>query len=179
MKAKLIGLLILVALIMTVPSQNVEAAKKGAKSVNSVVSLGLGINTIDIMYEKRMSKYNSFTAKVEYYHRYENWNGYGLKASYRWYIKDIIQDGKNPLEGLSAGPFARYTMWSYSADNLHASFDGGSSMAIGGEVSYKWLFEGKWTVEPLVEIGLSLTDPEGFGTMSPFGLTVSIGYALD
>lgn len=179
MKARLLSLFILVALIMAVPAQDVEAKKKGAKSINSVVSLGLGTNTIQAMYERRMSKNNSFTVKGEYYYLYEFWNGYGLSVSYRWYLKDIFQDGKRPIEGLSAGPVARLTMWSYDADNLHYSYDGGSSLSIGGEVSYKWLFNKKYTIEPLFEIGFNLLNPEGFGSMKPYGLSVSFGYVLD
>ena len=129
--------------------------------------------TLNASFEYKLNPKNSFTINGSYYAYSDYWKGYGLGASYRWYV-DLFNEGKKGLNGFSVGPMVRASWWSYDFDGI-ATYDGGTYIAIGAEAAYKWIFNGGWTVEPIVRLGFGVTDVSGLG-YSGYGGGINIGY---
>ncbi|MCX8054886.1 MAG: hypothetical protein N3A67_04375 [Ignavibacteria bacterium] len=130
-------------------------------------------------YEQKMSPTNSFTVFGSYYNYSDYWSAYGIGASYRWYLKDVIQDDRTPISGLSVGPMARVSFWDYTGPNPLNLDYGGTMVVVGGEVAYKFndLF-GKGSnffVEPIVRLGFIVSDIDYLG-YDALGFGVNIGY---
>ena len=147
-------------------------AAKAQKHEHSISAnpIGLVFGVINATYENKLSKENSFTVSG-YYWSYSSWNAFGVGGSYRWYIVD-----KHALEGFSFGPVVSLGFWSWDGNSIvNDNYDGGTSLSIGGEAAYKWIF-GSFVVEPQVGFSINLIKINGLSYRG-FGLGVNLGYA--
>ncbi len=128
--------------------------------------------TLNATFEFKLNPKNSFTINGSYYAYSDWWKGYGLGASYRWYI-DLFNEGKKALNGFSVGPMVRASWWTYEFGGYKADTE--MYVAIGAEAAYKWVFSGGWTIEPIVRLGFGVTDVTGLG-YEGYGGGVNIGY---
>jgi hypothetical protein len=171
MKLKLFVILLLAAFALSLPSKTLVAQSyNNAISVNPIA---LAWGMLNATYESRVAANNSFTVSG-YYWGYSSWRAFGFGGSYRWYLK-LLQDQKKPLEGLSAGPAIAIGFWSWDGDTYFGGYDGGTSIAIGAEAAYKWVFDG-FVVEPIIQIMFNVASISGL-EYKPFGAGVNIGYA--
>ena len=170
MKFKLFVVLIIATLALSLPSKGVYA-----QSYNNAISanpIGLAFGMLNATYESRLSAVNTFTISG-YYWKIVDWTAFGFGGSYRWYLK-LLQDNKKPIEGLSAGPALAIGFWKWDGP-YGSTLDGGTSIAIGGEVAYKWVFDG-FVVEPIITIMFNAASITGL-TYDPFRGGVNLGYA--
>lgn len=126
--------------------------------------------TLDVTFEYKLSPKNSFTISGLYIPYNDRWSGFGLGVSYRWYF-DLFKEGKKSLNGFSFGPMARASWWS---DDLKIH-DDETFFSIGGEVAYKWVFSGGWTVEPIIRLSFGVSEISGLG-YEPIGAGINVGY---
>ena len=172
MKFKSIVLIIIAVAAISIPSKNALAI-----SYNNAISanpLGLAFGIFNATYENRISAGNSFTIYASYW-SYVDWAAYGLGGSYRWYLNNLVQNNKKPLEGLSAGPAISIGFWKWSGSSIYNNYGNGTSVSIGGEAAYKWVFSG-FVVEPIISISFNLVNINGL-IYKPFGLGCNLGYA--
>ena len=181
MKYKLIMLLMIVSLSFIITNSE----SKAAGSYHNAISIDpldfLFYSQLLATYEYQLSASNSITGILGYY-RYTFDNNYSIKdlsyselsigASYRWYLKGLINDKKKPIEGISVGPYAIATFASFS----NSAYAGGAYFSIGGEVAYKWIFD-SWVVEPIIRLNIPLNKITGFTQYRSFFTGVNIGYA--
>ncbi len=148
----------LIALALTsVPGQQAQAQARDHSI--SADPLGLAFGMLNATYEQRVGGTTAF----------------GFGGSYRWYFN--LNDGKSPLEGLSAGPAVTIGFWDYGGYKIFNESYGGTSIAIGGELAYKWIFN-QFVVEPILRVNFNVTDVSGLGsTYRGYGLGVNLGYA--
>lgn len=130
--------------------------------------IGLAFGLFNAKYEQQVSAENSFTAEVIYWN-FAGWSAFGVGGSYRWYL---FQESEKALKGFSFGPYASVGFWSFE----NATWGGGTSLAIGGEAAYKWVFDGGFMVEPIVNVNFNILNLDGL-SYRPFGLGVILGYA--
>ncbi len=164
-----------IAIVLIIGVSNEAYSQKTIKKYNQAITgnpIGLAFGFLNATYEQQVSKDNSFTAFGSYW-SFGGWTAFGVGGSYRWYL---MQDDKKALEGLSFGPMVSLGFWSY--DNLGYIDDWGSgtSFAIGAEGAYKFVFDGGFTVEPIVQIGFNVLTITGLDYRA-FGLGCNIGYA--
>lgn len=126
-------------------------------------------------YEQKISPTNSFTVFASYYDYSDYWSAYGIGASYRWYLTDVIQDNESPIGGLSVGPMARISFWDYTGPNPLNLDYGGSLFVIGAEAAYKFTF-GQWYIEPILRLGFAVSKLDYLG-YDPMGGGINVGYA--
>ncbi len=178
MKIRTSIILALAVVLLALPAGNMKAQEKSGLNYGHVISanpIGLALGIFNATYEHRLSKTNSLTVSGYFYSYASSWAAYGVGGSYRWYL-NVFEDGKKPIEGLSVGPAAVISFWSYDWDGYgNSPYDGGTSIAIGGEAAYKWIF-GSFSVEPLFQLLISLVDISGLSYQS-WGLGVNLGYA--
>lgn len=165
-------LLVVSALILTFALSNVSAQYSRAISVDPIDFLVSKV--FNATYEHQLSEKNSFTVFASYYSYSEWWSAYGIGGSYRWYLTGVLNDDKTPIEGLSVGPMAKISFWSWDGPS-YFSWDGGTYIVIGAEAAYKFNF-GNWFVEPIIRLGFAVSDLDGLG-YDPFGGGVNVGYA--
>ncbi|MBI5325257.1 MAG: hypothetical protein HZB41_08310 [Ignavibacteriae bacterium] len=170
MKFKLFVVLIIAVIALAIPTKSTYAQYNNAISANPI---GLAFGLFNATYETRVSANNSFTVSG-YYWKLLDWTAFGFGGSYRWYLK-LLTDNKKPLEGLSAGPAIALGFWKWDGPYGSLVYDGGTSIAIGGEVAYKWVFDG-FVVEPIINIMFNVASLSGL-TYQPFGAGVNLGYA--
>ncbi len=169
MRLKLFVIILVAVFAIALPSKSLVA-----QSYNNAISanpIALAYGMFNATFESRMSAANSFTISG-YYWSFGSWTAFGIGGSYRWYLK-LIQDNKKPLEGLSAGPALAVGFWKW--DNTYYNYGGGTSIAIGGEAAYKWVFDG-FVVEPILQIMFNVANIQGLD-YRPFGAGVNLGYA--
>lgn len=133
--------------------------------------LGLAFGILNATYETQLSVQNSLTISGYYYSWAADWAAYGIGGSYRWYI--VKEQGKRIIEGFSFGPMAAFSFWSWTGAG---TFDGGSTLSIGIEGAYKWVFGG-FVVEPILTISFPVSRFSGAPTYQSYGLGVNLGYA--
>jgi hypothetical protein len=132
------------------------------------ISLAFGV--FNATYEWQTAPINSFTIFGEYW-SFVDWSAYGIGASYRWY-PHLFEDGKKPLEGFSVGPRIDISFWNWGGyTGLNNNY---TSIGIGGEAAYKWVFGG-FVVEPLIVINIPIL--KIVYTYGAFGPGVNLGYA--
>jgi len=131
---------LLIAVVMIFALTTAPDAKAGYSNAISGDALGLLFSHyLTVTYEFTMSPTNSLSLFGTFYSS-GGWDAFGFGASYRWYI---VKSSKQILEGFSFGPKAGISFWSGDDD--------GTSLAIGGEAAYKWIFGG-FVVEPIISI---------------------------
>ncbi len=113
---------------------------------------------------------------------HDNWTGYAIGASYRWYISPF-KDRKTSLEGFSFGPLAIISFWDtdgfYYYHNKNKVFydkHTSTSLSIGGEAAYKWVWGG-FSLEPKITLILNAYAHDGRDGNRPLDLNINIGYA--
>jgi len=146
-------------------------AQRIVKNYNQSIGvnpIGLAFGIFNAKYEQQVSAENSFTADAIYW-GFAGWSAFGVGGSYRWYL---FQESDKAVRGLSFGPIVSLGFWSFE----NSTWGGGTSLALGGEVSYKWIFEGGFVVEPTVNLAFNILSLEGLN-YRPFGLGVNLGYA--
>ena len=150
---KILTSMLIVALLIGM--SNFAYSQKTVKKYNQSITanpVALAFGLFNITYEQQISKENSFTAFGSYW-SFGDWTAVGLGGSYRWYL---FQEDKRALEGFS--------------------FDGVTSLAVGGEAAYKFVFDGGFSVEPIIQLNINFLDISGLD-YRPFSLGVNIGYA--
>jgi hypothetical protein len=157
----------------TISSSGILGKYGQAISIDPLVFL---INKVfNVTYEHRIGESNSLTIFGQYFNPTSYWTGYGIGASYRWYI-DIMKDGKRALDGFSVGPMVGFTYW--TLDNVYWADQGwgdGGQLYIGAEVSYKFQFE-NWFIEPNIKYSIGIGELTGL-SYDYYGLGVNAGYA--
>ncbi len=171
MKFKITAFFVILALALTLTTQESKARKASYSQAITVNPIGLAFGSLNALYEGQLSKKNSFTAGG-YLFTIGDWVGYGVGGSYRWYI-DLFKTRKRPIEGFAVGPKAQIDTWTWGG--AAKSYDGGVTFTIGGEAVYKWIWDG-FVLETGVVVNFNLAGLEGLN-YSPFGLVGSIGYA--
>lgn len=159
------------AFLIAVMIPSIMTAQREVKKYNysigvSPISLAFGI--MPLIYEQQIGKENTFTAQFVY-SGYQGFTGIGLGGSYRWYL---FQERDKAIKGFGFGPLARIEYFSYENDTYSSK----TAISIGAEASYKWIFDGGFMVEPLLQIGFSVVNIDGL-SYRPFGIGVNVGYA--
>jgi len=172
MKFKLTVLLLIAAVALTLSPQESTARKASYGECITVNPIGLAFGGINAMYERQISKNNSFTAGG-YLYSSGDWMGYGIGGSYRWYI-DLFKTRKRPIEGFAVGPRVRIDTWTWEGGRV-SPYDDGITFTIGGEAVYKWIWD-DFVLETGIVVNFNVAGLEGLD-YSPFGLVGSIGYA--
>lgn len=165
--------IITLVLVMSVAifSPDVSFSQRVVKKYNQAIMgnpLGFAFGFFPLTYEMQISAENSFTVGGVYY-GYSGWNAFGLSASYRWYL---FQEKAKAIKGISFGPMIAFGFWSYE----NKTYDNSMSVAIGGEIAYKFIVEGGFVIEPIVQINFNVKQFDGL-TYRPFGIGVNLGYA--
>jgi hypothetical protein len=163
--------IIIAAFFIAVMIPNIMTAQREVKKYNysigaSPITLAFGV--LPIIYEQQIGKENTFTAQFVY-SGYQGWTGLGLGASYRWYL---FQEREKAIKGFGFGPLARIEYFGYE----NSSYSSKTSIAIGAEGSYKFIFDGGFIVEPIVQICFNVINIDGL-SYRPFGIGVNVGYA--
>lgn len=135
----------------------------------------------NIGYEHRLSKLNSFTVNTALHlvSNDEIYRIFSLGGSYRWYIdlfNNLLNDGKQPIEGLSVGPTAMIQLRVDNPDKNYVTtttMDPEFDIGIGGEAAYKFIFS-DFVVEPVIRLLIGLPDMTDFHV---FSLGLNVGYA--
>jgi len=168
-----ISIIAILLLLIAVPQNS--AAKEYHQQI-SVDPLGLIFGMFNVQYEKQYSAKNSFTANLQYWGYSSGiykWSAIGVGGSWRFYL---MQDDILAIRGFSFGPLAQINYWSWTGSSV-SSLDGGLSVSIGGEASYKWIFDNDFSVEPTFKLFFPLNNLEGLGGLQSYGLGCNIGYA--
>jgi len=174
---KFVTVFIALVLVSFLSNTTRVEAQSYSKSI-SANPIGLAFGLFNATFESRIGANNSFTIGGYYFSFATNWKAYGFGGSYRWYFD--LNDGKRPLQGLSAGPAILFGFWSYDHPSydpygVYSNYDGGTTVAVGGEVAYKWVFGG-FVVEPIFTLNFAVASVSGL-TYQPYGLGVNLGYA--
>ena len=169
MKLKLI--IATIILMLGLGFANPVNAKEVYSNAISANPLGLAFGILNATYETQLSVQNSLTISGYYYSWAVDWAAYGIGGSYRWYI--VKEQGKRIIEGFSFGPMAAFSFWSWRGTG---TADGGSTLSIGIEGAYKWVFGG-FVVEPILTISFPVSRFSGAPTYQSYGLGVNLGYA--
>ena len=128
--------------------------------------------------EIKKSPNNSISFDVGIWSYYDNWTGFKLGASYKWYI-DLFEEKKSSLNGLALGPRVDLAYWSTNYDWGAYAYESYPSLGIGAEVSYKWVFGGgKWAVEPNIKFSFPVMRKKYGFTPQDHGYGVSVGYCF-
>lgn len=170
MKLKSIIVSLVIMFIMFGSVNEMHAQKRVRNYIHSITAnpIALAFGVLNVTYEQQIGPKNSFTGFGSYW-SFGDWTAIGIGGSYRWYI---MADQANPIQGLSAGPLAAIGFWDYDTD----TYEGSTSLAIGGEVAYKWVFDGGFSIEPIAQISFNLLDIEGL-SYRPVSIGVNLGYA--
>ncbi len=163
-----------IAMVLIIGVSNNAYSQKVMKKYNQSITgnpVALAFGLLNATYEQQVSKENSFTVFGSYW-SFGGWNAFGFGGSYRWYL---MQDDKKALEGFSFGPMASVGFWSY--DNTgYTDFGTGTSFAIGAEGAYKFIFDGGFTVEPIIQLGINVLEVNGLSYRA-FSVGANIGYS--
>jgi hypothetical protein len=170
---KMKRVLVLTFAIAVLFGSALDLSAKNYKQSISIDPLDFLISKVfNATYEHQICKENSFTVFASYYSFSDYASAFGIGGSYRWYLTDVLKDEKFPIQGLSVGPMARVSYWSYDAVWSEDAND--VYIVIGGEAAYKWVFD-DWVVEPILRLGIGVTDIQT--SYSGWGAGVNVGYA--
>jgi hypothetical protein len=152
-----------------------QARPSPATQVVSVDFLPLAYDgPLTFQYELKADPVSSWMFRLHYWPSPDpsgDWSGFGVGASYRFYIAD-----SRALTGLSVEPaadlfFFNQTLFG-SSQRTAICFD------IGGDIEYKWIFD-QFAVEPMLGLrigfGPNIAPARAIGTEPVIGL--SGGYA--
>lgn len=164
-----------IATLISFQSLSAQGTYKQAIAIDPLDFLLIG--RLNATYEHQLSTENSLTVQFSYINYSDWWTAMAVGGSYRWYFPTLFKDAKSPIEGFSAGPFARAEFWSWAGpdNSFYDDYGNDVSIVIGGEAAYKWIWGG-WMVEPIVRLGFGLTSITGLG-YDAYGGGVNVGYA--
>ena len=165
---------------ITVISFTVNASTPFTTSENAVISVDpidlLFEGRINATYEKKLNVKNSFTMNATYWHYSSHGSAFGVGGSYRWYF-DLFEEDKSALNGFSVGPRADVFFWNWNYDDPNSKNTTYTTLALGGEVNYKWVFDSKWSVEPTIKFVFPVVKQSGY-KYTNYGLGVNLGYCF-
>lgn len=165
-------LVILFALSIPTLSQAQTNAQGNFHQAITTNPFGLIWGMLNASYEQQIAPKNTFTVNATYWSYSDWWTGISVGGSYRFYL---MQEKERAIKGFSFGPLAQLTYWGVDTD--YYDYDGGIDISIGAEASYKWIFEGGWTVEPTFRLFFPLMNIEGLGGLNNYGFGANVGYA--
>jgi hypothetical protein len=167
-----------VALLFACTAVTASAASytTGANNVISINPVGLIDGRLNATFEHKLAPKNSLTVNASYW-GLDDWaSAFGIGASYRWYF-DPFEEGKSAINGLSVGPRLQFYQWSYDYDLPYLEDFSYSSLSLGVEVGYKWVFSSKWVVEPTFNYAFPIMKKSGY-SFADYGWGVNLGYAF-
>ncbi len=162
--------ILIIIFAMSLPSESYSAGNYENSISGDPISLIFG--NINVTFEHQVMPQNSFTVFASYW-SYFDWTAWGIGGSFRWYI--VKEPGKRILEGFSFGPFLAVNFWSWGGNTFLNDYAGGTTIAIGGEAAYKWVFSG-FVVEPILRLAIPFGTLNGLSYRS-FGIGCNLGYA--
>jgi len=170
---------LLLAFSFAAVSPTVDAAlystnKEAVFSIDPIDLLFEG--RISAVYEKKLSAKNSFTVNASFWDYDRNSSAFGVGASYRWYF-DLFEEGKSSFNGLSVGPRLDGYFWNRRYNEPSKKDNSYSTLAVGGEVNYKWVFNDKWSVEPTIKFVIPIVRKAEYGYPN-HGVGVNLGYCF-
>ncbi len=172
---KLFLIPVIVIVLMTSISSD-AVAQRAVKRYNHAIGanpLGLAFGMLNATYEQQVGPENSFTVNGLYWTLLD-WSAFGIGGSYRWYL---MQDDNKALKGFSFGPTINLGFWSYKNSFGYAgAYDGGTSVAIGAEANYKFVFDGGFMIEPGISFSFNAVSITGL-SYPGFGIGANLGYA--
>jgi hypothetical protein len=165
-----ISILLVFVLALSLPN---SASAQNYHQAISTNPLGLIWGMLNATYEQQIAPKNTFTVNATYWSYSTWWTGISVGGSYRFYL---MQEKERAIKGFSFGPLVSATFWSWDGADSYG-WDGGTSVSIGAEANYKWIFEGGWTVEPTFRLFFPLMNIEGLGGLNSYGFGANVGYA--
>lgn len=121
---------------------------------------------IHVQYEWKASPVNSWFIRALFGRTSSKYNGLGLGGGYKFFIAD-----SRALTGLGIAPVAQAYLWS------HEFLPSQQTISVGGELSYKWLFD-DFSVEPLLGVSIGFGgDNITYLTKTRVYANVFLGYA--
>lgn len=174
MKKLLTLIVVALAMISISASADYTTNKTSVISVDPLDLINAG--RINAIYETKFGNANnSLTINGSYWSWSEYGSAIGAGVSYRWYL-DPFKEGKKALNGLSLGPRLDYYYWTWDFFAGYSDYSY-STLAIGGEVNYKWVFDNQWVVEPNIKFGIPILKESG-GSYTSYGFGLNLGYAF-
>jgi hypothetical protein len=170
MKIKNLLIIAGIVLLLIFTSSSELSAQRVIKNYNEAITanpLALAFGIFNVNYEMQVSAENSLVLGATYY-GYQGWSGLGVSGIYKWYL---FQDAEKAIKGFGFGPSAAIGFLNYRDD----SYSNRMSLAIGGEASYKWIFD-DFVLEPVFGINYNVLSEAGLD-WRPFYLGVNVGYA--
>lgn len=148
----------------TTYAQNRASAKNQVISAD-FVGLFLDGSEFHLQYEWKSTPVNSWFIRA-LFGSVGNFTGLGVGGGYRFFLAD-----SRALTGLALAPVAHMYFWKSEFQGSELFF------SIGGEVSYKWIFD-DFSVEPLLGAGLAFGgDQLAYLTKVRPYLGIYLGYA--
>jgi hypothetical protein len=171
-------LVVLITVCVFLSVSDLSAQKHGGKRFKNAISINpisLVWNQLVVTYEHQTAKYNTFTVQGLFWFPGSGWSAYGISGSYRWYIMNLFQDKKIPIQGFSVGPTAGIMNYGWDGEGIFSDY-GGISIVVGGEACYKWIFN-EFVVEPKFQVLINVTSVDGDPNWAPFTIGCNVGYA--
>ncbi|MBE2189675.1 MAG: DUF3575 domain-containing protein [Candidatus Kapabacteria bacterium] len=171
MKKLYIFIFAMTIILMTASVQDLFAQRivKNYNQSIGVNPIGLAFQFFNARYEQQVSAENSFTVDAIYWGP-KSWSAFGVGGSYRWYL---FQENDKALRGFSFGPTVSIGFWSSEKNN----YPGGTSLGLGADASYKWVFDGGFVVEPTFGVNFNVLKIDGLDTYPSILPGVVLGYA--
>lgn len=171
MKSRISSILVaaLLAILTLAPSSDAFAQARPSSRGSFIGGDPFGIlwgYAISAQYEGRISQDNSYALRLALFPNIDN--SIGLGASYRFYIAD-----GRALTGLNISPGVD-AIFGSAGELSYAYF------SVGGDLAYKWIFDGGFGVEPYLSIrNLFVLSQYGNDKLSGFRPSVGVwlGYA--
>jgi hypothetical protein len=152
----IVGFILLVT--STTSFAQARASAKSQVISGDFVGLFLSGKEIHAQYEWKAGPVNSWFIRALFGQDPLKYNGLGIGGGYRFFIAD-----SRALTGLGIAPVVVAYFWS------HEFLPAETFVSVGGEVSYKWIFD-DFSVEPLLGAGIA------FGGNNISYLTTMRGY---
>lgn len=140
------------------------SAKQQAISAN-VLGLFLDGKELHAQYEWKSTPVNSWFIRG-LFGSFVDYDGLGVGAGYRFFIAD-----SRALTGLAIAPVVHAYFW------RHQYLDSEIFFSVGGEASYKWIFD-DFLVEPMFGLGIGFGgDYISYLSSTRWYLGIMLGYA--
>ena len=171
-------LVVLITVCFLLSVTDAEAQKRGGKRYQQAITINpvtLIWDQVIITYEHQTGKFNTFTVQGLLWAPGGGWTGYGIGGSYRWYLMNLFNDKKIPIQGFSVGPVLGIIQYNWDGEGIFSDY-GGTSIGIGGEAAYKFVFS-DFVVEPKFQIFLNVSSVTGNPAWNSFTIGCNVGYA--
>jgi hypothetical protein len=171
MRVFITALLVVGFFLIAKEEVSAQAQSRFVRNYNSSITanpIGLAFGVINATYENQIAEKNSYTLFANFW-SFGGWSAFGVGGSYRWYYPI---DDELPITGLGFGPVAALEFWDYDG----AIYNGGMTIAIGGEAAYKLVLDGGFTIEPIFRLAINVIGIKGL-SYRPYSLGVNLGYS--